>query len=67
MDKMTRSDVLLEVARYEHGILSKKEESQLIHAMHNKLEDIWKVVFVMEEKFPELKDLAAMMRKALES
>lgn len=63
----TRGDILLEVAKYEHGLLSKEEESKLIHAMYGKLENIWKVIFVMEEKFPEFKDLAEMLRKGMES
>jgi hypothetical protein len=56
---MTRSDLMLEVFHHE--------PDSLVNSMHKKIEAVYQILFVLEEdRYKELHELAAYIRKALE-
>jgi hypothetical protein len=63
---MTRSDILLAVAKAESSEPHNQEMITLIHKLYHKTENVYKIVFELE-KDPHLKELGEYIRKALES
>ena len=72
---MTRTDLMLEVARVEWDITNlpiqqqettKQELLDLIVLMHNKIERVYTVVFTLEEN-DIFSTLGSVIRKALEA
>lgn len=61
---MTASDLLLAI--YKIDSLPVDERTHLIHRMHNKIENVYKVVITLE-KDKQFKELGELFRKALES
>lgn len=61
---MTRSDLVLEIVRLDK--MSDEDKTRLIHHMHKKIENAYKIVFMLEadETFAPL---GKNLREALES
>jgi hypothetical protein len=62
---MTRSDILLEIARLQNKDPRDEDAMKLVHKLHRKVENIYQLLFVME-KDDTLKELSDFIRKALE-
>ena len=63
---MKRSDLILAV--HDRNARMVNPPDTLVVSMHNKIEEVYKILFVMEdEQHKELHELAQVLRKALES
>ena len=63
---MTRSDLLLEVVKFEEKAEVGSPTYNLVEDMHRKIENAYKIVFELE-KDEHFKGLGELLRKALES
>jgi hypothetical protein len=63
---MTRSDIVLAIAKAEISEPHNQEAINLIHKLYRKTENVYKIVFALE-KDPRFKELGEYIRKALES
>lgn len=72
--KITRSDLDLEIARLDYGddtAKAKVNRDDLIHTMYQKIENVYKILFALEQ-FGEtegkvFRHVAKLLREALES
>jgi hypothetical protein len=63
---MTRSDIILAIAKAEIAEPYNQEMIALIHKLHRKTENVYKIVFELEKDL-HFKELGEYIRKALES
>lgn len=62
---MTRSDILLNKVRMIEGVMTEGEKLDFVHALHNKIEGVYQILFAMEND-PYFSELAELLRNTLE-
>jgi hypothetical protein len=63
-NKMTRSDLMLEVTKL--NTMTGEEKTLLILQMHNKIENVYKICFGLEKDRHSFGPVGELLRKALE-